>query len=158
MSDKPVRAVRRKDREIDEPAARELLERGEYGVLSTVGPDGAPYGVPLSYVYRDTAIYFHSAPEGRKVEHLSSGAPASFCVVGQTEVLPDKFATRYESAIAAGEIRELHGFEKTTALGWLVEKYSPEFRAQGAEYIAQAEGKTRVFALCLHYVTGKRRS
>ena len=151
------RPIRRKDREISEEDARQLLANGEYGVLSTVGADGLPYGVPLNYVYRAGEICFHSAPEGRKVEHLTAGAPASFCVVGATELLPEKFSTRYESAIASGEIRELEGEEKIQALGWLVEKYAPEFLPQGKSYIAQGEGKTRVFALCVRHITGKRR-
>jgi nitroimidazol reductase NimA-like FMN-containing flavoprotein (pyridoxamine 5'-phosphate oxidase superfamily) len=44
-----VRELRRKDRGMTEAEARDLLERGEYGVLSTRGPDGAPYGIPLNY-------------------------------------------------------------------------------------------------------------
>ena len=39
-----------------------------------MGLDGEPYGVPLSYVYREDEIYFHSAPEGRKVENLCTEA------------------------------------------------------------------------------------
>jgi nitroimidazol reductase NimA-like FMN-containing flavoprotein (pyridoxamine 5'-phosphate oxidase superfamily) len=151
------RPMRRKDREISEQEARQLLAQGEYGVLSTVSPDGAPYGVPISYVYHQGEIFFHSAPEGRKVEYLTAGARASFCVVGATEILPEKFSTRYESAIASGEIRELDGDEKRAALTRLVEKYAPEFRPQGEAYIAQAEDTTRVFALCVRHLTGKRR-
>ncbi len=151
------RPVRRKDRESSAEEACELLSGGEYGVLSTVGPEGEPYGVPLSYVYREGEIYFHSAPEGRKLENLSSGALASFCVVGATEVLPEKFSTRYESAIAEGEIRELVGAEKIAALGWLVEKYAPQFVKEGEEYIASSQEKTRVFAMRVRHISGKRR-
>ncbi len=79
-------------------------------------------------------------------------------MVGATELLPEKFSTRYESVIAAGEIRELEGEEKKLALGWLVEKYAPEFLLQGKEYIANAEDKTRVFALHVRHITGKRRA
>jgi nitroimidazol reductase NimA-like FMN-containing flavoprotein (pyridoxamine 5'-phosphate oxidase superfamily) len=149
-------AMRRKDRETPEEEALQLLAKGEYGVLSTVGPDGSPYGVPLSYIYREGEIYFHSAIEGRKVEYLCAGALASFCVVGATEILPEKFGTRYESAIASGEVREVEGAEKHRALGWLVEKYAPEFRTQGEEYIASAAGITRVFGLHVRNLTGKR--
>lgn len=151
------RPMRRKDRETSEAEARQLLTEAEYGVLSTVGPDGSPYGIPLSYVYREGGIYFHSAPEGRKLEHLGPGARASFCVVGATELLPEKFSTRYQSAIVSGEIRELEGEEKTNALRWLVEKYAPEFRQPGEEYIASAQHTTRVFALRVRHITGKRR-
>ena len=157
MEEISARPIRRNDREIDEQDARQLLNRGEYGVLSTVGPDGLPYGVPLSYVLRGAEIYFHSAPEGRKIENLSPGAQASFCVVGATEVQPEMFSTRYESAIVCGEVHELLGEEKLRALGWLVQKYSPDFREQGDEYITDAHTRTRVFALRVRRITGKRR-
>ena len=152
------RPMRRKDREISEPEARQLLAQGEYGVLSTVSPDGAPYGVPLSYVYHQGEIFFHSAPEGRKVEYLAAGARASFCVVGATELLPEKFSTRYESAIASGrDPRARMATRRGRRSARLVEKYAPEFRPQGEEYIARAEDTTRVFALCVRHLTGKRR-
>jgi nitroimidazol reductase NimA-like FMN-containing flavoprotein (pyridoxamine 5'-phosphate oxidase superfamily) len=157
MEEHKSQEVRRKDRETSVDAARELLGNGQYGVLSTVGPSGEPYGVPLSYVYRDGHIYFHSAPEGRKLDNLVPNARASFCVVGATEVLPAQFSTRYQSAIASGEVRELEGEEKIQALVWLVEKYAPEFLQQGKEYIASAQQKTRVFALHVRHLTGKQR-
>jgi nitroimidazol reductase NimA-like FMN-containing flavoprotein (pyridoxamine 5'-phosphate oxidase superfamily) len=157
MEEQRTWEVRRKDRQSSEQEARELLSSGEYGVLSTVGPDGEPYGVPLSYVFRDGDICFHSAPEGRKLQNLTPNARASFCVVGATEVLPAQFSTRYQSVIASGEVRELEGEEKTQALGWLVEKYSPEFLQQGREYIASSQHKTRVFALRVRHLSGKRR-
>jgi nitroimidazol reductase NimA-like FMN-containing flavoprotein (pyridoxamine 5'-phosphate oxidase superfamily) len=157
MEDQPVREMRRKDREIDEVEARQLLASGEYGVLSTVGPNGEPYGVPVSYVFRAGEIFFHSAPDGRKVDHLSATAQASFCVVGATALQPEMFSTCYESAIASGEVRELEGDEKLSALGWLVEKYAPEFLNEGMEYIASAREKTRVFGLRVRHISGKRR-
>ena len=44
--------LRRKDRGISHQEAVELLDKVEYGVLSTVDKNGQPYGVPLSYVYK----------------------------------------------------------------------------------------------------------
>lgn len=38
--------MRRKDRETTEERAYEILKNGEYGILSTIGEDGYPYGVP----------------------------------------------------------------------------------------------------------------
>jgi len=160
MEDHAVRTVRRQDREVDEREARAILEKGQYGVLSTVDADGEPYGVPLSYVYRDGEIYIHSAPEGRKVDNLTltPGAHFSFCVVGTTELQPEMFSTRYESAIASGEVHELFGQEKIDSLTWLIEKYSAPFQHEGAEYIASRQELTRVFALRVHRLTGKRRA
>jgi len=159
MEDHAVRTVRRQDREVDEREARAILEKGQYGVLSTVDASGVPYGVPLSYVYRDGEIYIHSAIEGRKVDNLTLTPTAqfSFCVVGATEVQPEMFSTRYESAIASGEVRELVDQAKINSLGWLIAKYSPGFETQGAEYIASRHELTRVFALRIQHLSAKRR-
>ena len=121
------RELRRKEREMTGPEARELLERGEYGVLSTRGADGAPYGIPLNYCIINGAIYFHCAVEGHKLENIAVDGRVSFCVVGKTEVLPEQFATRYESAIISGTATEVYDEEKQLALEGLLAKYSAEF-------------------------------
>jgi uncharacterized protein len=102
-----MKNIRRKDREITTREAIEILNSAEYGVLSTVGKDGQPYGVPLSYVYRNSSIYFHCALIGQKLDNITDNPKVSFCVVGKTKVLPDKFATEYESAVAFGFASEV---------------------------------------------------
>lgn len=41
-----------------------LLGRGQVGVLSTSGADGAPYGVPVHYLWQDGKLWFHGLPAG----------------------------------------------------------------------------------------------
>ena len=43
--------MRRKERLADFQTAERILENAEYGVLSTAGSDGFPYGVPLNFAY-----------------------------------------------------------------------------------------------------------
>ena len=127
--------IRRKDREISSSEALALLERGEYGILSTCGPDGQPYGIPLSYCVLNNAIYFHCALEGRKLLNSAVENRVSFCVVGKTEILPDHFATRYESVITSGRVEEVTGDEKQRALEGLLVKYSREYYSEGLDYL-----------------------
>jgi nitroimidazol reductase NimA-like FMN-containing flavoprotein (pyridoxamine 5'-phosphate oxidase superfamily) len=101
------RKMRRADRSIPDSEAKEILRVGEYGILSTASVDGQPYGVPVSYSYVGDVIYFHCAVEGHKLENLSGNNQVSFCVVGKTQVLPDKFATNYESVIVFGKAFEV---------------------------------------------------
>lgn len=152
-----MRTVRRKDREIETREAIELLSNCEYGVLSTVGDDGQPYGVPLSYAYKNKCIYFHCALNGHKIDNIEHNARVSFCVVGKTRVLPEKFATEYESAVAFGIASEVTGGERNGALVLLLEKYSPECIEEGKKYIDQKEYATRVFKIELNHVSGKAR-
>ena len=46
--------LRRKDRAITKEEAITLLNKGEYGILSTVSENGNPYGIPLSYCFIDS--------------------------------------------------------------------------------------------------------
>ena len=152
-----VHELRRKDRGMTEAEVRDLLERGEYGVLSTRGPDGAPYGIPLNYCVIDDAVYFHGAVEGRKLANLAVDGRVSFCVVGTTEVLPDRFSTRYESVIITGIATEAYEEEKQLALEGLLAKYSAEYRLEGLNYIGAQGMRTRVFRIDIGSVCGKAR-
>lgn len=50
------REIRNSARALTDEMTRELLERGEFGVLSTVSKDGEPYGVPMSYAFADGKV------------------------------------------------------------------------------------------------------
>jgi len=152
-----MRNMRRKDRAITESEARSLLRKAEYGVLSTVSGDGNPYGVPLSFCVIDDGIYFHCAVEGQKIDNIEYNKSVSFCVVGDTEILPDKFGTKYESVIVFGEVEEVFNSEKQIALEGLLHKYSPEFFDRGIKYIEDLRDKTRVFKISINKLTGKAR-
>lgn len=131
-----MRPVRRKDREIPNQEAIVILNAGEYGVLSTVGKDGLPYGIPLSYAFRDNAIYFHCAITGQMLDNIAQNAAVSFCVVGRTNVLPDKFGTEYESVVAFGTASEISGEERHMALVLLLRKYCSEYMQEGLKYMS----------------------
>lgn len=149
--------MRRKDREISPEEAIEILEVAEYGVLSTVDKDGQPYGVPLSYVYKDHAIYFHCAVAGQKLDNITDNAKVSFSVVGRTTVLPESFGTLYESVLVFGIAREVHDAERHQALVWLLEKYCSEFINRGLEYIELKDKATKVIKVEIRQISGKAR-
>lgn len=151
------RKIRRADRALPESAAKEILRAGEYGVLSTVSGDGQPYGVPVSYSYTGDVIYFHCAVEGHKLENLSGNNQVSFCVVGKTRVLPDKFATNYESVIVFGRAYEVTDDEKHKGLLEILKKYSPDFIDKGLRYIEGDGPKARVYKIVIEAMTGKSR-
>lgn len=134
-----------------------LLARSEHGVLSTVSADGTPYGVSLNYCLLNSAIYFHCALEGHKLDNIDADCRVSFCVVGDTKVLPDKFSTCYESVIVAGRASETHGEEKQKALEFMVARFSGQYFPEGLRYIEANSGKTRVFRIAIDAVSGKTR-
>ena len=153
-----MRELRRTDRQLPREAAEELLVKGEYGVLSTVDEHGQPYGVPVNYVYRDRKIYLHSALQGHKLENIAANEKVSFCVVGRTRVLPEQFATEYESAIAFGTAAVVVSeAERFDALWALVNKYSPEHLDSGRDYIDKSGKAAKVVRIDVTYISGKAR-
>jgi nitroimidazol reductase NimA-like FMN-containing flavoprotein (pyridoxamine 5'-phosphate oxidase superfamily) len=149
--------MRRKDRMITDAETLAILEKGEYGILSTVSSDNVPYGVPLNYCLINGCLYFHCALEGKKISNINNNAQVSFCVVGKTEVLSDQFATNYESCIVQGLASESLGEEKQLALEGLIHKYSENFVSEGLKYIEKLKDKTRVFKISMESISGKAR-
>lgn len=151
------RPVRRQDREISLGEAIQLLASAAHGVLATTGGDGQAYAVPLSFALDGEHIYFHCATEGLKLDNIRANPAVSFCVIGQTKTLPRQFGTEYESAVVFGVAKEIFADEKQHALVKILEKYSPEFLAEGAKYIAGKFDKTTVIQIDITRLTGKAR-
>lgn len=96
-------------------------------MLAITGDEEYPYAVPLSYVYYDNKIYFHSAKAGHKIDAIRKNSKASFCVIEQDNIIPEEYTTYFRSVIVFGKIRILEDEnEKLKALEILAEKYSPE--------------------------------
>jgi hypothetical protein len=152
-----MRELRRKDRSITNDEAISILNEAEYGVLSTVSPDGKPYGVPLNFCIIDHCIYFHSAIEGQKIENIEKNKSVSFCAVGNNEILPDKFGTKYESVIVSGEVEETFDDNKQIALEGMLKKYSSNYFEKGLKYIETLKAKARVFKISIVNFSGKAR-
>lgn len=148
--------MRRNDREISLAEAEEILKKCSYGTLSTIGEDGYPYGVPVSYAYADGKIYFHCAKGvGHKVENMEYNNKVCFSVVGDTETLPEKFSTKYESAIVFGTAKPAEDVKG--ALMKLIEKYSPDYLESGTEYVNSSWERTGVYEITAQRITGKAR-
>lgn len=145
-------------RQTSDDEAYSFLDTAEYGVLALVDADKEPYAVPLSFARRGNTIYFHGSKKpGHKWSCIESSPKASFCAVASTGLVPDKFTTAYESVICFGTIRDIEdGPEKTDGLVALLEKYSAEHMQEGMNVIDRAAKATRVFALDIERLSGKR--
>jgi nitroimidazol reductase NimA-like FMN-containing flavoprotein (pyridoxamine 5'-phosphate oxidase superfamily) len=150
------RETRLKDRVINNEKAIEIIKKGSYGVLSTIGEDGYPYGVPLNYTYFDNCICFHCAQKGHKLENIDFNKKVSFCVVTKSDVLANEFDTDYESAIAFGKATVItDDSEKKDILLSVLNKYSAEFLKAGNNYMKKNWDETKVLKIKIEHLTGK---
>jgi uncharacterized protein len=153
-----TKQLRREDRRLDDDAAMALLKRGEYGILSTSDKSNTPYGIPVNYVVMEDQIFFHCATEGHKLENITSNKGVSFCVVGKTELIPEKFSTRYESVVVSGAADVIdEEVLKKKALRALVAKYAPDHIPAGDAYIDKLMDQTAVVRIQIEHLAGKAR-
>ena len=133
-----------------------ILEKAPTGVLGVLDGDGYPYTVPLNYVYQDGQIYFHCAKAGHKLESLQRHDKVSFCVVAQDEVVPHRFATRYQSVVVFGRARVItDDAVRRIALRALIQKYSPAYIQEGDQEIESAWNNVCIVAIAAEQITGK---
>ncbi|MBQ9005615.1 MAG: pyridoxamine 5'-phosphate oxidase family protein [Atopobiaceae bacterium] len=69
---------------------QQILASQKRAVLSVLGDDGYPYGVPLDYIYDPTrgelgSFFFHSAVEGHKLDAIAACDKASLVVMDDGE-------------------------------------------------------------------------
>ena len=148
--------MRRKDRLMPTEEARALLERADYGVLSTTDAQARTYGTPLNYCVIDDCICFHVATAGRKIVNFATTFEASFCVVARAQILPERFTCDFESVIAEGSISEAHNEEKHAILMGLIEKFSPDYQKEGPPHIERYFAACRTFRMRIARISGKR--
>lgn len=121
------RPMRRFKQQLPQEEAERLLMSATSGVLAVNGDNGYPYTVPVSYVYANGKIYFHSALAGHKIDAIRHNPKVSFCVINQDEIVPQEFTTYFKSVIAFGKARIIEDeAEKMKALRLLAARYSDD--------------------------------
>ena len=149
------REMRRKQQLLPHEESVAILKKMTNGVLALHGDDGYPYAVPVSYVYADGKIYFHSAPQGHKTDAITRDGKVSFCVVERDEIVPAEFTTYFRSVIVFGKARLLtDGEEKRAALLLLAAKYSPGEPGLQAE-IEKGFNRLVVVEISAEHIAGK---
>ena len=113
-----------------------ILERAEHGVLATVDESGAPYTVPVNFVWDTKTIAFHGAVEGEKMRHLRRFGQVSFTVVEPLSLIPSYFsdpefacpATQFFLSVTVrGIAKEVASSEaKAPIMEALMQKLQPE--------------------------------
>jgi nitroimidazol reductase NimA-like FMN-containing flavoprotein (pyridoxamine 5'-phosphate oxidase superfamily) len=90
--------------------------------------EGQPYVVPLNFGYDGGFLYFHAAPEGRKIDIIKRNNRVGF----EFDILHDivtaeqacKWGAKYESVMGSGTAEIVDDLEaKKEALEWIMRQY-----------------------------------
>ena len=149
--------MRRNRQQLSREECERILGRCTSGVLALTGDGGYPYAVPLSYVYADGAIIFHSAVEGHKVDAIRRDNHCSFCVIEQDDIKPAEFTTLFRSVIAFGRIHILEDTdEKVQALRLLGRRYSSNDEPGLQHEIDKSLDHVLLLRLDIDHLSGKQ--
>ena len=152
------RELSRKQNMLSLQECKNLLEQETRGVLSVLGDDGYPYGMPMNHWYdpEDGTIYFHCGKEGHRLDCLKAHHKGSFCVFNRGERPEGEWALRVKSVIVFGRIEILDDRDKIVEI---TTKLSHKFTQDDAyirREIESAAHKTLLLKLIPDHICGKR--
>ena len=98
------RKMRRYKQQLDESDCIEILKSEPRGVLSMIGDNGYPYGIPLDHWYSDGKLYFHCAKEGHKLDAIATCNKVCYCVYDNGYRKEGEWALNIRSVVIFGKI------------------------------------------------------
>ena len=150
------RDMRRKRQQLSNEESIAILEKATAGTLALLGDNDYPYAVPISYVYHERKLYFHSALAGHKVDAIRKCDKASFCVIEQDDVQPKKYTTFYRSVIAFGRIHIIEDDqEKLETACMLGNRYNPNDEESLRQEMEKGFFRMLMIRFDIDYLTGK---
>lgn len=149
------REMKRIKQQLSEEMILLVMERGTNGVLSTIGDEGYPYGVPVNYVYSNNKIYFHCAKEGHKIDSIIHNPKVSFTVIDEDKIVSSEYTSYFRSVIAFGKARITDGDEWISGFRALVEKYSGDQPNDAKDKMIMGCHKSHIVAIDIEHITGK---
>lgn len=148
--------MRRKRQQLSEAETISILEQSTSGTLALMGDGGYPYAVPISYVYADGRLYFHSALTGHKVDAIRACEKASFCVVGQDSVQPKQYTTFFRSVIAFGRVHIIEDEKEKLEMARLLgRRYNPNDEESLQKEIEHGLSRMLMIRFDIEHMTGK---
>ena len=127
------------------------------GVLSVLGDDDYPYGMPINHYYcgEDGKIYFHGGKFGHKIDAMRRHNKASFCVYDEGFRKEGDWALNIRSVIVFGRIEFIEDREKTCEISRRLSRKFTDDEAYIDEEVERAGFRTLLFALVPEHMTGK---
>lgn len=149
------REMRRGNQRLSNEDTVAVLNRCTNGILACIGDEDYPYAVPISYVYCNDRIYFHSAKAGHKIDAILKNPKVSLAMVDEDTIVSGEYTTYFRSVIAFGKARIVEGEEWQQGFAALVEKYSGDQPEEAKHKEITGCTHSHIIAIEIEHMTGK---
>ena len=148
--------MRRLDLVLSQEEAIAIVDENQFAVLCLNDPAGRPYGLPMDYVRQGNSLYFHGSKEGRKVNSMKATPWACAVIIGENEIVPNKFGRKYKSVIVEGGIELIDEPEfKRQVMTWVVKRKSSDYFEKGLTVIEKMLDRVLVYKMNMETISGK---
>lgn len=151
------REMRRKKQQLSPEECAQLLIAEKRGVLSVLGDDGYPYGMPMDFWYdpQSGKLYFHGSQSGHKQDAIARCDKVSFCVYGGDYREEGQWAWNVKSVIIFGRIKPVEDAAQALhATRMLGNKYTSD-TAYVEKELQQSAHHLRCLELTPEHISGK---
>ena len=147
----------RKKQQLPQEECIAILKKELRGVLSVLGDDGYPYGMPINHYYceEDGKLYFHGGMKGHKIDAMKRHDKASFCVYDEGFRRDGEWALNIKSVIVFGHIEFTEDRETISRISSALSRKFTDDEDYISREIEQAGARTLLFALVPDHLTGK---
>jgi len=149
------RKIRRIKQELKETDVIDILNKERTGILSVIGDEGYPYGVPVNYVYSDNKIYFHSAKDGHKIDAIKNNPKVCFTIISKDILVSEELTTYFESVVIFGHARIIENKdEMISSMHKFAEKYNKNMSFIDSE-IEKTFNQLLCIEISIDHISGK---
>jgi len=151
------RPMRRIKQQISDAECVEVLKNTKRGVLSLMGDDGYPYGIPIDHWYceEDGKIYFHGAKEGHKIDSIRRCDKVSYCTYDEGYRREGEWALNIRSVIVFGRISLVEDEELARRICTELTRKFTDDEEYLAKELKNAFPRVQCLAITPEHMTGK---
>lgn len=151
------RELVRKNKQLPMEECIKVLQTEKRGVLSVIGDNDYPYGMPMNHWYNeeDKKIYFHCGKVGHRLDSLKKNDKVSFCTYDSGYQNEGQWALNIKSVIVFGKMKIVDDMDKIVDI---TTKLSYKFTQDDAyikDEIQKHASKTLLLELTPEHICGK---
>lgn len=151
------RELVRKKKQISMEECIQILTSEKRGVLSVMGDDDYPYGMPMNHFYNeeDGKVYFHCGKTGHRMDALKKHNKVSFCVYNEGYRKDGEWALNINSVIVFGRMKIVDDLDRVVYISEKLSRKFTEDETYIKEEIEKYAKQTILLELTPEHICGK---